>query len=251
MKRLKTDYLDTYLLHRPDTLMEADDVAEAFDYLHRSGKVRYFGVSNFKPIQIELLEKYINQRIIINQVQVSIAHTDIIDDQVTMNLQDPFMPETTGDLLDYCRLKDITIQAWSSLQYGFYGGVFMGEEGRQLYPNLNRVVDRMAQEKNSTPTQIGLAWLMRHPANIMPLIGTTNKDRMADSCKACDVELSRAEWYELYRMTLLDEGKAVLTNSNTKEEQKKHKANNISLPKALCNRGPFCFAFTAWLLERF
>lgn len=210
LKRLNTDYLDTYLLHQADTLVEPEEVAEAFDSLHSSGKVRFFGVSNHRPLQVELLQKYINQHLIINQLQISVAHTDLIDSSFTMRLKDEANVDKTGDALTYSRLRDMTVQAWSPFQFGFYGGVFMGNEG---YPNLNEAVNRMAEEKDVSPSVIAIAWLLRHPAHIQPLIGTTNSERLKDICRASEVTLSRAEWYELYRMSLLDEGKADLSSS--------------------------------------
>lgn len=210
LKRLNTEYLDSYLLHQADTLVEPEEVAEAFDKLHQSGKVRFFGVSNHRPLQVELLQKYLNQRLIINQLQISVAHTDLIDSSFTMRLRDEANVDKTGDALTYSRLRDMTIQAWSPFQFGFYGGVFMGNEN---YPNLNESVNRMAAEKQVSPSAIAVAWLLRHPAHIQPLIGTTNSERLKDICTGTEVILSRAEWYELYRMSLLDEGKADLSSS--------------------------------------
>lgn len=218
LKRLNTDYLDTYLLHQADTLVEPEEVAEAFDRLHQSGKVRFFGVSNHRPLQIELLQKYINQHLIINQLQISVAHTDLIDSSFTMRLKDAANVDKTGDALTYSRLKNMTVQAWSPFQFGFYGGVFMGNEG---YPNLNAAVNRMAEEKSVSPSVIAIAWLLRHPAHIQPLIGTTNAGRLRDICRAAEVTLNRAEWYELYRMSILDEGKADLSSSAKPAVQEK------------------------------
>ncbi|MEG1269596.1 MAG: aldo/keto reductase, partial [Oscillospiraceae bacterium] len=204
LKRLNTDYLDTFLLHAPDTLVEPDEVAEAFEQLHTSGKVRYFGVSNHMHLQIELLQKYLKQRLIINQLQFSVAHTDLIDSSITMRLRDSRNIDKTGDVLTYTRIHDMTVQAWSPFQYGFYGGVFMGCD---KFPKLNASVNRMAEEKGVSPSAIAIAWLLRHPAKIQPLIGTTNAERLQDICTATEVEMTGPEWYELYRMSLSDEGK--------------------------------------------
>ena len=213
LKRLNTDYLDSFLLHRYDTLMEPEEVAEAFDLLHRSGKVRHFGVSNYKPMTMQYLQKNINQKLIINQLQISVAHTDLIDAGDTMKMTDYATLDRNGDVLTYCRMNGITVQAWSPFQIGFYGGVYMGNEN---YPRLNAVTNRLAQEKGVSPSAIAIAWLLRHPAHIQPLIGTTNADRLKDIATGVGVELTRPEWYEMYRESLGDEKKEDLGNSNPK-----------------------------------
>jgi predicted oxidoreductase len=196
LKRLKTDYIDTLLLHRPDTLMEPEEVAEAFDELHSSGKVRYFGVSNHNPMQIELLNKYLNQKITINQLQFSIAHTGIIDSGLNVNMKiDPSI-NRDGSVLEYCRLKDITIQAWSPFQFGFFEGTFLDND---KFPELNTKINEIASAKGVTNTAIAVAWILRHPAKIQTVVGTTNIQRLKDVSKASEVNLSRQEWYEIYR----------------------------------------------------
>lgn len=195
LKRLNTDYLDVLLLHRPDTLMEPEEVAEAFSLLHSSGKVRHFGVSNQNPMQMELLSKYLNQPIVFNQLQLSITNCGMIDSGLNVNMQiDPSI-DRDGSVLEYCRLKDITIQAWSPFQYGFFEGVFLGNE---KFKPLNEVIDRVAAEKGVTPTTIAAAWILRHPANIQVIAGTTNPARLKEICSAADVQLTRQEWYEIY-----------------------------------------------------
>lgn len=218
LKRLGTDYLDLYLLHQPDTLVEPEEVAEAFHILRAAGKVRYFGVSNHKPYQIMLLEKYMNEKLIVNQLQLSAAHTVLIDAANPMKLKDEFTADGTGDVLTWCRLRDMTLQVWSPFQHGFYGGVFMESE---LYPELNETVNRLADKKQVSPSAIAIAWILRHPAHMQPLIGTTNAERLKDICKADDVEISREEWYEIYRASLRDEGKAELGSSMKKTSEKK------------------------------
>lgn len=213
LKRLNTDYLDTFLLHHPDTLVEPEEVAEAFDRLHSEGKVRYFGVSNHKPMQIELLKRYIRQPLIINQLQLSAAYPNLIDAAQPMRLQPHAMADITGDVLTYSRLNDMTIQAWSPLQYGFYGGVFVGSS---KYPELNGVVGRIADENEVSASAVAIAWILRHPAKIQPLIGTTNPERLEDLCMGEKVELSREQWYEIYRAQLRDEGKSDLSSSVSK-----------------------------------
>lgn len=195
LKRLNTDYVDVLLLHRPDTLMEPEEVAEAFDQLHRSGKVKYFGVSNQNPMQMELLSKYLNQDILINQLQLSITNTGMIDAGFNVNMAiDPSI-NRDGSVLEYCRLKDITIQAWSPFQYGFFEGVFLDND---KFPELNQKIDELSEIKGVPNTAIAVAWILRHPAQIQTIVGTTNAKRLKDICQAADVELTRQEWYEIY-----------------------------------------------------
>jgi predicted oxidoreductase len=196
LKRLKTDYVDTLLLHRPDTLMEPEEVAEAFSKLKESGKVKHFGVSNQNPMQIELLNKYLGDNsIIINQLQFSIMHTGMIDSGINVNMKVDRSIDRDGSILEYCRLKDITIQAWSPYQYGFFEGVFLGNE---KFPELNAAIDEIAEKKGVTNTAIATAWILRHPAKIQTVVGTMNSSRIKDICKASRIELSREEWYKIY-----------------------------------------------------
>lgn len=196
LKRLNTDYLDMLLLHRPDALVEPEEVASAFDTLHASGKVRQFGVSNQNPMQIELLQKHVNQKLIANQLQLSIACSGMIDSGINVNMAVDSGIDRDGSILDYCRLNDITIQAWSPFQYGFFEGVFLNND---KFPELNKVIDRIADEYNVTNSAIATAWIIRHPAKIQPIIGTTNPQRVKDICQAYGVSLTREQWYEIYR----------------------------------------------------
>ena len=196
LKRLQTDYLDVLLLHRPDALVEPEEVAEAFTTLHDSGKVRYFGVSNQNPMQIELLTKYVKQPIIFNQLQLSITNTTMIDAGLNVNMENEAAVNRDGGILDYCRLKEITIQPWSPFLFGFFEGVFLDNP---KFPELNAVIDRLVGEKGVPNTAIAIAWLLRHPARMQPIVGTTNPERLKDICKASDITLSRQEWYEIYR----------------------------------------------------
>lgn len=196
LRRLKTDHIDVLLLHRPDALMEPEEIAEAFTILHSSGKVRYFGISNQKPMQIELLKRYLSQRLIVNQLQLSLTNTGMIDSGLNVNMEiDPSI-DRDGSILDYCRLHDITIQAWSPFQYGYFDGVFLGSE---KFPELNREIDKLAALKGVPATAIPVAWISRHPAKIQTIVGTMNPQRLRDICKASDVTLSREEWYDLYK----------------------------------------------------
>ncbi|EAE2394985.1 aldo/keto reductase family oxidoreductase [Listeria monocytogenes] len=196
LKRLKTDYLDTLLLHRPDTLFEPEEVAAAFSELEKSGKVRHFGVSNQNPGQIELLKKYVDQELIANQLQFSIMHTGMIDTGFNVNMTiDPSL-DRDGGILEYSRLNNMTIQAWSPFQYGFFEGVFLDND---KFPELNKVIDKIAADKGVTNSAIAVAWIQRHPASFQTVVGTMNSGRIADIAKASDVTLSREEWYEIYR----------------------------------------------------
>ncbi len=195
LQRLRTDYLDVLLLHRPDALVEPEEVAEAFTILETSGKVRNFGVSNQNPMQIELLTKFVQQRIIFNQLQFSITNTGMVDAGINVNMEiDPSI-DRDGSILDYCRLKEITIQPWSPFQYGFFEGVFLDNA---KFPVLNQKIDALAAAYGVTNTAIAIAWILRHPAHMQPIVGTTNPERVKDICKASEVRLTRPEWYEIY-----------------------------------------------------
>lgn len=197
LQRLKTDYLDVLLLHRPDALVEPEEVAEAFDLLESSGKVRHFGASNQNPMQMELLKKYVKQPIIANQLQFSITNTTMIDSGINVNMENEAAVNRDGSVLDYCRLNDITIQPWSPFQYGFFQGVFLGNT--EKFPDLNQQIDEIAARYNVSNTTIAIAWILRHPAKMQPVIGTMNIERLKDCCKASEIQLTREEWYDIYR----------------------------------------------------
>lgn len=195
LKRLRTDYVDVLLLHRPDALVEPEEVAEAFTILQDSGKVKYFGVSNQNPMQIELLSKFLKQKILINQLQLSITNTGMIDAGINVNMEINPSINRDGSILDYCRLKEITIQPWSPFQFGFFEGVFLDNE---KFPELNQKINEIAATRGVTNTAIAIAWILRHPARMQPIVGTTNSARLKDICKSSEVTLTRSEWYELY-----------------------------------------------------
>lgn len=195
LKRLNTDYLDSLLLHRPDALVEPEEVAEAFDELYTSGKVRHFGVSNQNPMQIQLLQKYVKQPISVNQLQLSITHSSMISQGIHVNMMDEGAVNRDGSVLDFCRLNDITVQAWSPFQYGYFGGVFLDSD---KFPVLNRKIDEMAEKYGVSNTAIAIAWILRHPANIQPITGTMNINRLRDCIKATEIRLSRDDWYAIY-----------------------------------------------------
>ncbi|MFI2489459.1 aldo/keto reductase family oxidoreductase [Promicromonospora kroppenstedtii] len=194
---LGTDYIDILLLHRPDALVEPDEVARAFDELSASGKVRAFGVSNHTPGQIELLRKSVTQPLVANQLQLSVTHAPLVAQGVAANMQglDQSISRDSGTL-DYCRLHDITVQAWSPFQAGFFNGVFLGSPD---YPELNAVIDRLAKKYDVPAIAIATAWITRHPAQMQVVLGTTNPERVAGAALGSEVPLTRAEWYEMFR----------------------------------------------------
>ncbi len=197
LKRLGVETIDFLLLHRPDTLMEPEEVAGAFEELYKAGKVRHFGVSNHHPLQIELLQKAMpDLPLVINQLQFSITNTTMIDAGINVNMENAGAVNRDGMVLEYCRLKGITIQPWSPLQYGFFEGPFIGSE---KFPELNQALEKYAGEYGITPTGLAIAWILRHPACMQPIIGSVRPERMAEIARAADVTISHDTWYELYR----------------------------------------------------
>lgn len=198
LKALRTDYIDVLLLHRPDALVEPEEVARAFDELAASGKVRAFGVSNHTPRQIDLLRTAVEQPLIANQVQLSMTHAPILAQPVAMNMgaEDQSVVRDGGGIVEYCRVNNITIQAWSPFQAGFFTGVFLGNSE---YAELNAVIDRLAAHHGVTPIGIATAWITRHPAGMQVVLGTTTPERVQEAAAGADVVLDRKEWYELFR----------------------------------------------------
>lgn len=198
LKALRTDYIDVLLLHRPDALVEPEEVARAFDELEGAGKVRAFGVSNHTPRQIDLLRTAVRQPIVANQLQLSITHAPIIAQPVAANMvgEEQSVVRDGGGIVEYCRINGITVQAWSPFQGGFFTGVFLGSPE---YAELNAVIDRLAASYGVTPIAIATAWITRHPAKMQVVLGTTTPQRVRDAAAGADIELTRAEWYELFR----------------------------------------------------
>ena len=196
LKRLNVEYLDTLLLHRPDVLYDPEEVAEAFDILEEKGKVKYFGVSNLVPMQIELLKKYVKQPLVINQVQLSLEQSQLIDQALYMNNKTTdYSINRDGNCLDYCRLHDITIQAWSPLQKGMFGGTFIDNPE---FEKLNKALAEIGDREGVSKTAVAIAWILRHPAKMQAIIGTMNPAHVKDACDATKVNLSHHDWYELY-----------------------------------------------------
>ncbi len=196
LSRLRTDYLDVLLLHRPDALIEPEEVAEAFSILHKSGKVRHFGVSNYTAGQIRLLQKFVEQPIAVNQMELSIVHAGMITAGIEANTTTPGANDRDGGVLDYCRYHDITIQVWSPFQISLHDGVFIGDE---RYPELNRKLDELAEKYGTTNTGIAAAWVLRHPAGMQLVAGTSREERLVEIIRAGEIYLSREDWYALYK----------------------------------------------------
>lgn len=194
--RLGVDYIDVLLLHRPDTLMEPQEVAEAFDELEASGKVRNFGVSNQNLMQIELLKTAVKQPLIANQLQFSITEAGLVASGMNVNMKNAESVMHDGGLLEYSRIKGITIQAWSPFQHGFFGGSFIDND---KFPALNMKLAEIGEKYGLTKTGVAAAWILRHPANMQLIAGTMNPSRLEEICNAADVTLSRSDWYEIYR----------------------------------------------------
>lgn len=195
LERMGIDYLDSYLLHRPDPLMEPEEIAEAFDILQASGKVRHFGVSNFNPEQFQMLQAHVDQKLLINQLQFSIMHIGMIDYGMHTNMTDTRSFDHDGGVLEFSRRKGVTIQAWSPFQYGFFEGVFVDND---KFPELNELLEKLAKKYNTNKNAIATAWILRHPANMQVILGTMNPTRIKESAAGGEVTLTKQEWYDVY-----------------------------------------------------
>lgn len=195
LKRLNTDYLDILLLHRPDTLMEPEEVCEAFDILKSSGKVRNFGVSNQNIWQMEYLRANLNVPLVSNQMQLSIVHCPMIQSGLNVNMFNDSSVERGAGIIEYCRMNSITLQAWSPFQYGLGGGTYMDNPD---YPGVNAKLNELAEKYGVSKTTIAMSWILSHPAKMQAISGSLKKERMLDCLKAADVKLDREDWYALY-----------------------------------------------------
>lgn len=195
LERLNVDYIDSLLLHRPDALMEPAEIAEAFDLLKSQRKVIDFGVSNQNPMMMALIQKDVNQPLVANQLQLSAAFTPSFDAGFHVNMKQEAGIVRDSSIFEYCRLHDVVIQAWSVLQFDYFGGVFLGSE---KYPELNHVLNRLAEKYHVSPSAVAIAWVLRYPAKMQAVIGTTKKARVAEAAKAAEIQLTRKEWYEIY-----------------------------------------------------
>lgn len=196
LERLHTDHIDSLLLHRPDALMEPEEVNEAFNELKQAGKVRHFGVSNMNRYQMDLLKSGVDEELCANQVQLSIVHTPLLDAGFNVNMADNPAVMRDGGTLEYCRMNDMAVQTWSPLQVGYFQGTFLNDE---RYPELNALMDEIAAEYNVGKDVIAYAWNLRYPAKMQVITGTSKAERIADAAKAADICLSRRQWYDLYK----------------------------------------------------
>lgn len=197
LRRLGLDSVDVLLIHRPDALMDPEEMASAFDKLEKAGKVRWFGVSNMNSVQMELISSAIHQKLIINQLQFGVAHSGLVDEGMAVNTGLDQGVVRTGGVLDYCRLNHVTVQPWSPMQYGMFKGPFMLCED---YAELNACLEELAKQYGVSAEAIALAWILRHPARMQPIIGTADESRLRRSAQAMRITLTRPEWYKLYRL---------------------------------------------------
>ncbi|MFD2831040.1 aldo/keto reductase [Corticicoccus populi] len=195
LERMQIDYLDSFLLHRPDPLMDVAEVASVFDELEKSGKVKHFGVSNFNTEQFKLLQNNVSQKLIINQLQFSIMHSGMIDVGLHANMTDSQSVDHDGSILTFSQNEGTTIQAWSPFQYGTFDGVFIDNE---KFPKLNETLEKLSLKYGVTKNAVAAAWILRHPANFQVILGTMNPKRIADSAAGADIVLDRQEWYDIY-----------------------------------------------------
>lgn len=184
LRRLGVDCIDLYQLHRPDWLCDPVEVAAVFSELHRAGKVRAFGVSNFAPAQVAMLQKACPMPLVVNQVEISLAKLDSF----------------TDGTLDQCLSEQITPLAWSPL-----GGGVLADGPRRLLPwqeqyrpaPIVKALDAVARSRGTSRTVVALAWLLKHPTGIVPIVGSTNPERIREAVGAANLALSREEWYTL------------------------------------------------------
>jgi len=195
LERMQIDYLDTFLLHRPDPLMDLGEVAAAFDELQTAGKVRHFGVSNFNPMQVSMLQNAVSQKLMINQLQFGVMHTGPIRFGMHTNMQDDASLNHDGEVIEYSRRQQMTIQAWSPYQYGMFEGTFIDNP---KFPKLNKELQTLADKYQVTKNAIATAWILRHPAKIQVILGSMNPTHLTESIAGTNVTLTRQEWYDVY-----------------------------------------------------
>ncbi len=200
LKRLNTDYIDIWMLHRPDPLMEPEEIAEVFDELKTAGKVRYFGVSNMHVHQLDFLQNYLSDPIVVNQIEMSLVHLDWLDEGVLFNHGEGKNLSFSPGIIEYCRKKGVQIQSWGSLAQGLLSGRDTDDQPENI-KNCARLVNSLAEKYQTSKEGVVLGWLLRHPSLIQPVIGTINPSRITDSCESIKVNLSREDWYKLYVTT--------------------------------------------------
>lgn len=197
LARLQTDYIDILLMHRPDALFDPKEVVETFELLYQQQKVRYFGVSNFNTSQLQLLQKYCRHPLIINQLQFGPAHTALIDQGIHTNMKNDYAIDYDGGVLNYCQLNNIMIQPWSCLRASLNEPTFLNNNDPR-YTKLNQSINKLAQRYELTPSAIVIAWILRHPAQMQPILGTTSLNHLQEICQGIDIQLTREEWYSVY-----------------------------------------------------
>ena len=196
LRRLQTEYIDVYLLHAPDALLNPEEVAEAFDKVYSAGKVRYFGVANYNTTRLQLLQKYVKQPIVTNQLMMSIVNSGLLSRGMYVNMDDDRAIDRDGGVLDYCWMNDVTVQCWSTMQYGYMGGCFLNNP---QFPELNQKINEVAAKYGVPASAIAIAWLLRIPAKLQPVTGTKNVKHLIDNAKGADVDLTHEEWYQIWK----------------------------------------------------
>jgi predicted oxidoreductase len=197
LSRIGTTYLDILLLHRPDPLMDRHELKSAIDELFAQGKIRALGVSNMDYHQIQLVEAYTGRKVIANQLQLSLMKTDFVDSTVGFNNSGPMHIDFPIGTMEYCMLNNISIQSWSPLARGAYSGVPVDKDTPETVANTKAIVERIAKANDLSADGVVLSWLMKHPAKINPVIGSTKPGRIKNAMDAFDIDLTRNEWYEL------------------------------------------------------
>lgn len=195
LARLETDYLDVFLLHRPDVLMQPEKIAAAFNDLAQQGKVKQFGVSNMNPWQVELIQSVVDQKLVANQLQFGVMHTGMVDAGLHVNMNDSRSVDHDGGILPYSQLKNMTIQAWSPFQYGMFEGHFVDND---KFPELNAKLQEIADAHHSTKNGIAVAFVLTHPANMQVILGSMTPSRLVEMIDGREIALTHQEWYDIY-----------------------------------------------------
>lgn len=197
LQRLQTDYLDILLLHRPDPLMERDEIKKAIDGLFAQGKIRALGVSNMDYHQIQLVEAYTGRKVVVNQLQLSLRKHEFVSSAVGFNNVGGAGTDFPIGTIEYCILNNISLQSWTPIAKGIYSGATLGDNIPESVLKTKEIVERIAKEQKVPNDAVVLAWLMKHPAKINPVIGSKTPERIKNAMEAFKVQLSRDEWYEL------------------------------------------------------